>query len=378
MNKKRYFVLVLMTLILISVVGLTLFYYIKKQRPAYNSTTMTPTSVLRQTNQDFSTGDSFSKQGDYKQALLSYQRALPQAEDLVQEGQIKYKIASMYEFDGRYTEAIKLFKEIAINTKYDTFVRAYSVQEIGYMYKKPATTKEARSLILAETFNSAPYDSFLTGGDYDLAYRKLFEYASSIYPLVISESFIAGWYAHDLRFNLKGASTTSAGGENIFATLESLKKANDDITRTKDDPVASGYFPTAYVYLGIAQGDLAIVGALDPELAEASFRKGINLIATAGFNSGNLAPYNYASFLVNKYGAKRSNDIRDTLSVFSTANSKKIYPHVVNLFRDARTDKSLAEDYTNLKLLGGIDSNFKKYLISLGWNESDFTIKVAK
>ncbi len=362
---------------IVFVVGLIIlggFVYTKyTSKPVYTSVLNTPTKVLKQKNIDFNTASTFSRQGEYDKALISYKKALSSAEDLVQEAQIKYYIASTYESLRNYEEAIKEFKDIAANTKYYTFVRAYAVQEIAYMYKKMNNPKEVNPIIVSETFKDAPYNAFLTGNDYELANRKLFEYAATIYPLVTSEVFIASWYAHDLRFVQNGATTTKEGVADILAALDSLQKANKDIVRTKDDPVASQYLADAFVHMGVTQADLALAKVIGPVVPEESFKKGINLIATGGFKPGNFAPYNYASYLANQYGATRKDDISSILSVFSATNSKNIYPSIEHMFRDARTDPIFKQQKSDIRLLGSLDASFKTYLISLGWYASDFT-----
>ena len=87
---------------------------------------------------------------------------------------------------------------------------------------------------------------------------------------------------------------------------------------------------------------------------------------------GSFNTFNYAAFLVSQYGDARSEDIKKLLLPFRAGNDSQTYSNIVDFYRTARTDATLAKNKEQLIAMGQIDSEFKKYLISLGWKNTDF------
>jgi tetratricopeptide (TPR) repeat protein len=319
-------------------------------------------------NQDFNSGKEFQKEGDYQEALTSFQSALPQAQDSTQKAQIEFDIAYMTELSGNHLGSIALFKQIVANTSYDPIVRAYSVQELGIIYSSYADT----SAIAAEIYKDAPYNSFLVDGDLSTAYRKLYEYSDSIYPLGGSEAHVAQLYSADILTRLQGATTTPEGAAEVSLVQQSLQKANADIGRMENDISESATIPDTYMREAIAYANLAAVGATDPSQAEIFFQKALTT-NTAIDNPVNFINFYYAGFLATQFGSARASDIQTLLSVYSTKNAANLYQNVPTIFTAARSDPSLVSIKSSLVLLGEMDSGFKTYLLSLGWYESDFT-----
>src|SRR5262249_13573992 len=113
------------------------------------SGTHTPAQVLAQQNQSFSSAQNYQNQGQYQVALQAYQQALPNAQDASQQATIKFRIAEATEQGGGYTEAIQLLKQLAVDTTVPAILRAYAIQEIGFMYY---SYPKAQTIIANTTF----------------------------------------------------------------------------------------------------------------------------------------------------------------------------------------------------------------------------------
>jgi len=346
------------------------FFFFRSQTATY-SDTRTVLEVLRQTNQDFSDGTSYVKQGKYADALESYTKALANAKDSSQEGQIRFAIGRMYEQLGRYSDAIAAFKAIAAEERYYALIRAYAVQELGAMYHLYYADL---ATITAETFKDEPYASFKKNADYDTAYRKLFEYATSIYPLAYSESFVAYGYTKAL-VSIKGATTTSQGQQYVASIATALQRADADFPRLAKNHDEQLYAPSVLSREAIVTGYLVRVGVpgYTNGAAESLYNRALQYSATIGLKPGNFVVYHYALLLARAYGKERATDLHTLLAVFSEKNGEKIAPEVPVFFKAVLTDPSQVSEKANVKLLGKLDPDFKAYLLSLGWHASDFS-----
>lgn len=366
---KNILIFLLGTLIIIVSSGIWYFYPENSTRIIY-SVSNTPTSVLQIQNKNYAEAVSYEKEKKYDLALLSYQKALPDAQDKIQSTQIQLKIAIMNEWLGNYIEAIAQLKTIATDTTNYAIARAYAVQEIGFM--NIYTVGDIHQIVFTETFKDMPYSSFKEGTNLNITYTKLFEYAASIYPLGYSESYIAYGYSGEILNTLRRATTTPQAIEYISLIKKALQSADIDIKRMRAVPGEEGIIPVALAWQGVALSRLASVGAADPQQAEPYFKEAIIHGTTVGDRPGNFNAFNYAAFLVYHYGDTRAEDIKNLLSPFRVGNDAQIYPQIVNFYRTARTDKALSGDKKQIVLMSQIDSDFKKYLISLGWQGADF------
>ena len=367
MNKNLLFGLLSVAILLI---GGGVWYYLAFTPTSY-SVTETPKAVLTQQNQDYADAVAYAKAGKHDLALQSYEKALLLAEDETQAAQIRINIAVTNEKLHNYAAAIAGFKAIAASTTSYPTARAYAVQEMGLMYYTFVGTDD-RKTITAETFKDAPYDSFWTSDNVNLSYTKLFEYATSFYPLGPSEARIAYGYANEIIGTFKGATTTPQAKAYLTTIMQSIQAADAGVNRMKGIPEEALLIPETLIRAGTALSILVPVGAASPEQAEPYFRAGVAYSTTLGYKLGSFNTFNYAAFLVDQYGAKRSADIQTLLLPFRVGNDAQIYPNIVTFFRTARTDTTLAKSRAQLVKMGRIDAGFKTYLISLGWKDSDF------
>ncbi len=368
---KNILIGILGVLALITIAVGTWFFYFRTPAPVSYSASNTPTAVLQAKNQDFINADSYRKVGEYNLALQSYKKALIGAQDQTQAAQIRVLIAVMNEQLGNYKDAIAEFKSIAADPSNYANSRAHSVQEIGLMYYLNIDTA-ASSTIFAETFKDAPYDSFQKGNSENMAYIKLFEYALSLYPSGPSAARVAYGYANEITQTLHGATTTPEGMAYLTLIKQNLQIANAGIERMKTIPEESTLVAETFAREGATVALLLSVGAGDPKEAELYFQSGAAYNTSLGNKPGSFNVFNYAAFLADYYGVARSSDIKKLLLPFRVGNDAQIYPNVVSFCRAVRTDTSLVKYKKQIIKMGRIDSDFKTYLISLGWKASDF------
>jgi len=360
MSKK-----ILLSVALALIVVIAALFFFTSSKPKYTQEDP-PIAVLSRSNEDYALGKNYFSQRNYDLAKEYYQKALTSAEDDIQRGQIQFSVAVADEFAGRYVDAVKAFKDIAIDSSSYQFVRAYAAQEIGLIYY--GLTGADRDAVAAETFREPPFSAFKEGDDLNLAYRKVFEYAANIYPLGGAEARIAYWYADHIVSDEVERNSGQMLAE-IAIVKQSIAKADADIERTINDPGAMAYIPGTYSLEARALTKLASVGAASNADAEALFQKSVNFADALGRYATDR--FRYAEFLATVYGEERKGDIQQLLSTYRSTNDR-LFASTVNLFKGSRQDPALADDKEALILLGQLDPGFKTYLISLGWYEADF------
>lgn len=355
-------------LVIIALIAISAFLLYQKSQSVGSRYTVTNTAyrLVSLANPDFRQGANYLDEKNYIAARQSYEKALSVAQDQTQKNLANYYIGLTYERGGEYAKAIQIYKQIAATD--GGYGRQEAIQAIGEMYY---IHPEARAAIVSETFKDEPYSSFKSGSDNELAYRKLYEYAVSIYPIGLSEARIAYWYANDVATKLKATTTPQAMSE-IDIVKQSIAKADADMQKNDQSNSVEKVFDTSiYVLEGRALGKLASVGVGSAADAEAAFKKAVALADASG--TYGIVRYRYAEYLANTFGAKRRTDIQELLSVFVTGStSRKLTPEVQTLFRGARTEQVFSSAKKSLVKLAQIDPAFKTYLISLGWHEADF------
>lgn len=350
------------------------YFYFRAPHPKksiYAGTTVN--KVLAAQNPDFVSGVSFIQSADFKDALASFEKALPNAHDSSQQGLIEFYIGLMNERLGNYSVAIDDYKAVGANAKYYPLIRAYAVQEIGLMHHTYYGADAVPAIIQA-TFTGDPYASFKQGSNYEASYLKLFQYAAGIYPLATAESYVAYGYAKDLQ-GLQGATTTAAGQSDVLQIAAALRAAKADLPRLMANPYEASYAPdtlsreaTAEWYL-VAYG---VPGYSDSEI-ESLYMRSMGLLSAAGGKPGSFIAWKYAVFLDRAYGKSRAADILKLLAPFSVSSVDKIDPLVAVFLKQLPSNTAMAQERELTKLLGELDPDFKSYLISLGWHASDFS-----
>ncbi|TSC63274.1 MAG: hypothetical protein Athens041674_270, partial [Parcubacteria group bacterium Athens0416_74] len=286
------------------------------------------------------------------------------------------------------TGAIRELKKIVADPSANEVFRSYAVMRMGSIFYVYGYGQYAGPIV-EETFKGEPYASFRKDGDIYLAYRRLFEYSSSFYPVALSELRIADWYANDIRS--KAASSTKAAGPTydelrpeLEIVLKKLASAARDAKRVEKDPNEMGLLPDIYVRQGEIIAKLAFLAraAGEPvltqvgkqgitfEIAEKSYKQALFLRSTQGAEKGldGMERFMYASYL-QRYFPERESDIKEIIAPFYKTNVYQTAP--VSIFLRAQSN---ADTWMNKSLVGmaAIDPQFKGFLMSMGWTEADF------
>ena len=95
-------------------------------------------------------------------------------------------------------------------------------------------------------------------------------------------------------------------------------------------------------------------------------------MASVGFKPGNMFVYRYAVFLAETYGEGRQEDIRQLVSIFTPQNQSDIVPAIPEVISMTRLEPALERGKRALLAVARVAPTFKTYLLSLGWDESDF------
>jgi len=339
------------------VIGTVVFvYYNFSQKPSrsfYQS--------LLEKNENFAYAEGLLKSRKFDEAAQNFRLALTEANGFREVGQIKYKIAVSQSEGSNPIEGIVLLKEIAANVNYTTKIRAYSIQHIGHLLYA-INTKEIND----EIFKDEPYKSFLSGSenDYSIARRKLYEYASSIYPLGIPELRIAKWYSEEI-LRLQKLS-----GEDNKQKIEGMKSIIGQKMISADKYLAdivnseqSRSFAAEVLYRKAnVQADLYLAGDKNFGDPEENYKKSLN-VAILKVGNESSASIRYAVFLAEMYGEKRLQDIKALLAGFYSGRYD-----ATNTVRSIRNEKNgLLGNKNDYLLLAKLDPMWRDFLISLGW-----------
>lgn len=358
------------------------WYFLKSSSEDRYSAEQTPYSVLAAENAAFTEAEQMVKSGDFRGARALYADALDAADDRVQEAQVKYKIAATYELQGDYVTAIRLFKEIADNTQSPSIFRGYAVMRLGAIFNTHGFGEHVDPII-DETFKGHPYASFLEGGDIRLAYRKLYEYSSSFYPVAASELRIADWHANyifDQRFDMSAEELAP----NVDIVLEKLASAEVETRRIEQDPNEAGLLAEILTRRGEVLAKLSFVAAqvgeahaartrakgVSYEAAEDAYRRALESQIALGNERGQdgIVRFLYASFL-ERFVAGRQDDMR---ALLAPLYEDDVYENasVTPFLRAQRNSDSWMN--RSLVRMAAIDPKFKQHLVSLGWTAADF------
>jgi len=338
------------------------------QATTSQSVAVNPTNELQAGNLQYIAAQSAWSDHNYALALQDYQNALLIETDPVQRGQIEYLIGKSYEALGNYADAVGEYKLIAADRSVGSVLQAYAIEQMGIMFNSNFGSKK---MISDATFSGTPYSGFLQNGDYNLAYRRLYEYAATFYPLGYAEGNIAEWYANDLISNLHGATTTSQGRADVVAAQNSLRLADQDVAATLQDPISGTSDPSIVTQEGYVTELLASVGVGTFAQAEAYYSLAVQYLSRFNESPASFVSYSYAVFLSHEYGTSRANDIRTVLAPFH-AGATDVYANVQTFFTTIRTNKSYSTNKQTAVRLANIAPDFKTYLESIGWQPTDF------
>ncbi len=372
MNLRKDISLALGVLFVIAVALLVYWFAAVRSQNQYDAS-RTPYKVLTQEDQSFSHAMTLMKAGQYDEAKQALQASLANASDPQAEAQIRFKIALATEESGDFANAIAQYKSIASNERYFKQIRAYAVQQLASFYY---TYNYSHPEVSDEIFKDSPYAEMAQGVDTEMALRRLNEYASSLYLLAPSLMRQADWYATDLSKTLHNASTSPAGIADIAKIKELQSQAQPELDRMRKDANETGPLIDALTREGIVERKLATAGVAKIEDVIAPFRDALSLSATAATVPGqdSYPRYLYAAALATFYGESRADEIISTVSTLKPVTGVKntYVQSVEGFFRSVRRNNQAQYNHMALIKIADIAPSFKAYLISLGWQPSDF------
>ncbi len=365
-NKMRPIKLTLGILVLVLVIlvlALAAVWYFDFGKAVPYSASNTPYKILSKSNEAFLRAESAYLSGDFTSAQTYYEKALADAKDPVQEAQIAYKIAVLHEKQKNIPLAISEYKKIVGNPTYANYpiVKAYALQSLAEIYYGSGD-----AAVTAAIFNDAPYKDMLAGATPDVAYRKLEEYALTFYPLALPELRMAIWYVTDYSKNKNATSSERVTG----IVNAAVANADMDIARTKSDTNAAMLIPNIVtrkcaLYLKMYEAGLSSVGD-----AETVCKNAVETFTSVGKpEQDGYARYYYAVVL-SQQGVPRSEDVKSALATFASTPGQYADQDVAKFFASEKSNR--LGQKTRLISLSKIDPLFRKYLTSLGWNETDF------
>ena len=317
---------------------------------------------LLEKNEEFSYAEGLLKSGEYDEATDYFKLALEKAEGYKEEGQLKYKIALSESNGSKPIDGIVLLKEVAANENYTPTIRAYSAQRIGsllYSYNTPE--------IKEEVFKDDPYKGFIADGDYSLALRRLFEYASAFYPLGVSELRIAKWYSAEvLRLSIKGVSdneTRNKIDEMKSIIRQRLVNADKYLFDIAKDEQVRVYVPEVLYRKGNVLADLYLSGDKNFGDPEESYKQALSVLNISP-SAEAAAKVRYAIFLARMYGKERIKDILSLLRDFYSGTKYESTGTVRSIGNEKNDILGNKDDYL---LLARFDPQFAQFLRTLGW-----------
>ncbi|MBI3420883.1 MAG: hypothetical protein HY006_02365 [Candidatus Sungbacteria bacterium] len=323
-----------------------------------------PYETLVKDNEEFIRAESFLKDDKLDLAEEHYKKALLSSRTTDEEGQILYKIA-VTKTRRDPMGAITIFKEIAADPRFGNLQRAYAVQRMAELFRKNSSRE-----VTKEIFTGDPYESFIKEGDERLAYRRLYEYASSFSPLALSAVRAADWYSSGIltlsRQKSLSAEERKLVDEYTKRVRASLEAADHDIERTKNLLNAGALVPDALARKAVVLANMYEAGDTSFSDPEAAFRSAmeVGLIWHNDFQ----ARFTYAAFLARTKGQERKKDIVDLLDNFY--DDKAAYSGMVLVF--TKEKNNILGNKADIILLAGMDPAFKSFLLTLGWDKKDF------
>lgn len=366
-KKNSYIVLSLVAICFLVATGYYIYIKNVKNQSAGPNNLYTN---LMSSNPAFLLGEQFFVKNNLTEALKEYERALTFARSKPEEGQIKNKIAAVKERMGDIVGAIDVSKEVVADEAHGKISRAYAVQFMGQLLFsiRPLTEKD---YIAKEIFKDSPYKELVSTTDESVSYRNLFDYASSIYPLALSELRSAYWYADSISVLKQKPSLSASDKEKIKEYLRIIHRkmelADADITRVKKTENENIILTVAFIRKALIntralQAGEEYVGMVTPESV---YEEALSYLGAEGMtNNEATVRYSYAIYLANRYGKDKGGQIGSLISDFYNSG-RFATSSVMNVFKDEETNDDATNK--NIRLLASIDLGFRGFLEEKGW-----------
>ena len=312
---------------------------------------------LKSENVAYAQANQLRVTGKYADAAVAYRSALVGVTDVAENAEIKFWLAYSDAASGNYVDAIATYKELAAaSTTLSRVTRAHAVQNLAHMFYRFGDP-----VITREIFKDEPYRSLWVPNRVSLSYRHVFDYAASLHPLALSETYSADWYADRL---LAGTTTRP---EYKVIIREKLELAEKNMASVRDDPTQRNTFLNAFEKRAEVLGKMRRIGDTSFADPDEAFKELLKYAETYRLSDG-TPRLQYAYYLSNMYGKERAAEVQSVLApIIADPDGHGVV--VAHLLRAGPSRSSIVNQ--NVTLLASIDPAFRKTLLSFGWTEKD-------
>lgn len=358
-QEKSSLPIVLTSLLIVGVLAIAGYMFYSRTVPG-TSNMQEDSYAQLELNDSYVQAEELFREGNLEAAKTQYEQALRTALDADQEGQILYKIA-LTETHSDPQTAIGRLKGIIKGELYSDVQKAYAAQRLALMFYRNSDPE-----LVPIIFAGDPYAGFYQEGDTALALRRLFDYASSFYPLAISELRSALWYADRIKEASGTESFDGVRAQYLPTLQQKLADAEHDIERTKDLKQAGSLIPEALYLKAVVYARLASAG-LNYDWEQAMQEALNTALVVGGRGSDGSARYAYAMNLF-LYEDGREQEAFDLLTTM--VENIDSYPTFKRMFENEK-DNVLGQREALVQLANAWPE-FESLLISLGWPQTAF------
>lgn len=321
------------------------------------NTSFTSHERLVTSSEEYKTAEEFRSAGNHAEAVAYYEEAMSKSNS-ADAGQIDYKIGSSLLADGKIGSGVSHLKEVASNTNYNGYVRAYAINEMATFY-----FHDFNEEITSEIFKDAPYSSMFISNNIKASYNNLYKYSVSIQPTAQAELRIARYLAEELISNNDTASIDRE--KTVLEIRDRIVSANKDLERivNKDRNSAS----VTFFLLGQVLSMLERLGASAGISPESAFDSALTYANEKKDPLNYIPPISY-SYAIHLATVSQNKDAEKILRLMKNVyeypqfNKSSLYKRLLQY-----KDSPNSIDYQNAVAISKIDTGFKNFLVSIGW-----------
>ncbi len=346
--------MILGVIVLLALIGGFWYYGYVEQEALVNEL-----PLLSESSPEYAAGKMLFAEGKYAEARAQFEAALATTDADSGEALIKFAIALTTRREGDLVGAVKLYKEIANNETYPVVMRAHAVRSLAEL------SNSNDAVVRAEIFSSAPYSTFLVDSNRGRSTFNINTYASSLYPIALSELSIAAWYANPLARDARGTTELTVEQREEFRGIveEKLSHADADLARIDPASFEGETIPSILRTRAIVLGRMAVAGFIEYADADAAFAEAESA-ATGQDVEVARTRYWYAVHLSaqQKYGPA----IALVDPVIANVDAAEAFGALV------MSGRLVPEEKLALGSLAAQSPALKTFLLSHGWIEDDF------
>lgn len=363
--KKILVTILVILLVLIAGMAAVAWWFYLGNSPANRSASveMVYQSAVSQ-NASFASGAQLLNANRYTEAVPALEQALSAAKGAEEKTLISFYLSAAYRSSGNYAAAINTLQGVLSTRDIAPAVQALAVEEMATIYSTHTSSSTRTAL-----FDNSLYRSFIATST-NQTVRRIYQYATSLYPLPYSNYAIARSYANSV---IAIVNDDQGGQEALISELMLRLKAaitagDAATTDTIDTFTYPSYRANALLERAIVLGKLEQLK--DTSLGDASeaYRKALDLYARVG-ESDAVARLKFAHYLATRYGSSKAAEISSVLAPLYEVPQEQ---QRLRLFFARFGDATEGQTKSDLVLLAKLDPAFKTYLLSLGWAQADF------